>query len=147
MYKKIKYIPLMKSILMCEKEATNHKDYGSTQVCIDSAKLYQKQKSLTPEEKVFYGEAYYNAGMYTFGKKNKNYEKAYAMFLEAYKVGYGEETSDVIHKLGYFTSNREGTEQHKILAYKYYLEAAKLGNINSQNALNLLCKESPWACK
>ena len=139
---------LIKQIIMCEKVANNHKDYGSPQICIDSANLYKQQKNLSADEQDRYGEAYNNAGiMYTFGKGNKNYKKAYKMFLNAYKVGYGKKYSDVMHKLGYFTRYGKGTEQNKILAYKYYLEAAKMGNKDSQNALDSLCKESPWACK
>jgi len=35
----------------------------------------------------------------------------------------------------------------KIKAYKYYMEAAKLGETDAQGYLDVLCKESPWACK
>jgi TPR repeat protein len=140
--------PLTKQTFMCEKEVTHHKDYGSPQICIDSASLYKKQKILSTDEKDYYGEAYNNAGIiYTFGKGNKNLKKAHKMFLNAYKVGYGKKHSDVMHKLGYFNRYGKGTEQNKILAYKYYLEAAKSGNKDSQDALDSLCKESPWACK
>jgi len=31
--------------------------------------------------------------------------------------------------------------------YKYYMKAARLGNIAAQKNLNIMCKESPWACK
>ena len=34
--------------------------------------------------------------------------------------------------------------------YKYYMKAAKSGgnsNIQAQKNLNIMCKESPWACK
>ncbi len=140
--------PLTKHTLMCENESVNHIDYGSPQICIDSANLYKKQKKLSTDEQKNYGEAYYNAGIiYTFGKENKNYKKAFDMFLSAYKVKYNKRESDVMHKLGAFYRFGLGVEQNKILAYKYYLEAAKMGNKDSQNALDSLCKESPWACK
>ena len=35
-------------------------------------------------------------------------------------------------------------------AYKYYMKAARLGGragIQAQKNLNIMCKESPWACK
>jgi len=137
-------------LLKCEATAVSKDSIknANPQICIDAASLYKEKKNLTTDERKYYGEAYYNAGiMYTFGKGNKNYNKAYEMFLNAYKVGYGKKYSDVMHKLGYFTRYGEGTEKNKILAYKYYLEAAKMGNENSQNALDSLCKESPWACK
>jgi len=140
--------PLVKQTLKCEKEATNHKDYGNPQICIDSANLYEAKKTLSNNEKSDYGEAYNNAGiMYTFGKNNKDYIQAYKMFLKAYNIGYRESHPDVMVKLGYFNDNGKGTKQNKILAYKYYFEAAKLGNIPAQNNLDILCKESSWACK
>jgi len=38
----------------------------------------------------------------------------------------------------------------KLNGYKYYMKAAKLGGrggIQAQKNLNIMCKESPWACK
>ena len=35
----------------------------------------------------------------------------------------------------------------KLNAYKYYMKSAKLGDLQAQKNLNIMCKESPWACK
>jgi len=35
----------------------------------------------------------------------------------------------------------------KLKAYEYYMKAARLGNIQAQKNLNIMCKESSWACK
>ena len=35
----------------------------------------------------------------------------------------------------------------KLNAYKYYMKSAKLGNLQAQKNLNIMCKESSWACK
>jgi len=35
----------------------------------------------------------------------------------------------------------------KLNAYKYYMKAAKLGEITAQNNLGILCKNNSWACK
>jgi len=35
----------------------------------------------------------------------------------------------------------------KLKAYKYYMEAARLGHINAQKNLRIMCKNNPWACK
>ena len=35
----------------------------------------------------------------------------------------------------------------KLNARDYLLKAAKLGNLKAQKNLDILCKESPWACK
>jgi len=39
------------------------------------------------------------------------------------------------------------SQSDKLNAYKYYMKSAKLGEIQAQKNLNILCKESPWACK
>lgn len=36
---------------------------------------------------------------------------------------------------------------NKLNAYKYYMKAAKLGDLRAQKNLDILCKESPWVCK
>jgi len=38
-------------------------------------------------------------------------------------------------------------QDDKLNAYKYYIKAAKLGEIDAQKNLKILCKEDPWACK
>ena len=35
----------------------------------------------------------------------------------------------------------------KLKAYKYYMKAAKLGNIKAQKNLSIMCKQDPWACQ
>jgi hypothetical protein len=39
------------------------------------------------------------------------------------------------------------SDKNYLKAYEYYMKAAKLGNINAQKNLNIMCKENPWACK
>ncbi len=39
------------------------------------------------------------------------------------------------------------SQGNKVSAYKYFMKAAKLGSIVAQENLNILCKQSPWACK
>ena len=38
-------------------------------------------------------------------------------------------------------------QSDKLNAYKYSMKAAKLGSIQAQKNLNIMCKESQWACK
>ena len=35
----------------------------------------------------------------------------------------------------------------KLNAYKYYMKAAKLGNIQAQKNLSIICNNNPWVCK
>ena len=41
----------------------------------------------------------------------------------------------------------KGIKKDKMKAYKYWMIAAKRGDSEAQNNLDVLCKESPWACK
>jgi len=49
--------------------------------------------------------------------------------------------------LGLFYYGTEGLEQNKIMAYEWLLKAARNGNENAQELLDMLCSNSPWACK
>ena len=35
----------------------------------------------------------------------------------------------------------------KLSAYKYFMKSAKLNNLQAQKNLDILCKQSSWACK
>ena len=35
----------------------------------------------------------------------------------------------------------------KLKAYEYYMKASRMGSINAQKNLNIMCKQSSWACK
>lgn len=41
----------------------------------------------------------------------------------------------------------QGVKKDKIKSYQYLLKAAKQGDSKAQNNLDILCKNSPWACK
>jgi TPR repeat protein len=74
--------------IMKKCETQEIKD-GNPKVCIEAAKLYEKQKHLTVDEKYNLGAAYYNAGViYMFGKRHTNYSKAARMFQNAIDVGF-----------------------------------------------------------
>ena len=40
-----------------------------------------------------------------------------------------------------------GVNVDKFKTYELWLKAAKQGNSNAQGNLDILCKQSPWACK
>jgi TPR repeat protein len=41
----------------------------------------------------------------------------------------------------------QGVIRNKLKAYELWIEAAKIGNPQAEDSLDLLCKESPWVCK
>jgi len=49
--------------------------------------------------------------------------------------------------LGYLYAKGYGVSMNKFKAYKYWVKAAKQGNQQAQHNLDILCKQSPWACK
>ncbi len=51
------------------------------------------------------------------------------------------------NKLGLSYYNGRGVNQNKIKAYQYWLKAAKTGNSDAQHNLDILCRQSTWACK
>ncbi len=125
----------------CNKIILFDKKNGNPDVCLKATKM-------SGIDKRNLGENYYNAGiLYTFGEKYKDHKKAFKMYKLSYDAGYGKYSSSVMTKIGYFYWQGWGIETNKILAYKYFLEGAKAGNQNAQGNLDILCKESPWACK
>jgi len=141
--------PLKKQILKCEKEVSIHKDYGSPEVCIKSAEMYSKEKKLSIQQKEFFGEAYFNAAvMYNFGKGNKNYKKAAEMYQKSIDAGYCEfNQCEVKQNLAVLYYYGTGVEKNHIKVYKLFKSALDHGYPNAQKGLQILCTESPWACK
>jgi hypothetical protein len=91
-------------------------------------------------------EAQYNLGVvYQNGYlgQQKNSELAYKWFVKSADQGY----SDAQLNAGYMLVEGIGTNQNKIKGYQYLLSASKQGNSKAQNNLDILCKESSWACK
>ena len=140
---------LMKQILKCEKEIRLHKDYGSPEVCIKAAEMYSKEKKLSAEQKRFFGEAYFNAAaMYEFGKGNIDYKKAEEMYQKSIDAGSCEFNQCAVKlNLGIMYFTGVGGETNHIKSYKLFKSALKHGSSNAQMALEIICTDTPWACK
>jgi TPR repeat protein len=108
--------------------------YGVKKDYLIAAKYYE---SVANKEWAIVGAKYNACYMYT---KAKSYNKA----LECYKQ---ERSSESINAIGIMYKYGNGVKMDKIKAYHTYLKAAKMGNEHSQVNLDILCKESPWACK
>ncbi|MDY0121874.1 MAG: tetratricopeptide repeat protein [Sulfurimonas sp.] len=85
---------------------------------------------------LFAGIIYFNLGQPEIGVEM--YQKA---------LEYDPKHSDANANLGVAYLLGKGIEKNKIQAYKHWMIAAKQGNSQSQNNLDVLCRESPWACK
>ncbi len=77
------------------------------------------------------------------------YKNAFLYYMKADDVNfckYQEDCSNS-YSIGLMYHLGKGVRQNKTKAYKFYLEADKKGLFSAQNNLDILCKESPWACK
>lgn len=86
-------------------------------------------------------DAQYNAA--TLYYREKQYDKAVFWYKKSGKNG----DDKALYNLGVMFFYGNGVKQNKITTFHYWLEAAKHSNIQAQDSLDLLCKESPWACK
>lgn len=164
--------PTLKQILTCEREANYI--YKDPQQCIKAADMVLEMSKKATKNSLlrceFFGkseetcklefpsiyqktdkeffngvisESYLNAGiMYD---KKMIYEKSVAMFEKA--IEYGLNNIDVHYNLGLSHYYGRGIAINKHKAYYYWSIAAKQGDQQAQKKLDILCKESPWACK
>jgi len=168
---------ILKQLYICEREVIYNKESANPNDCIKSAKqhlsLAKPSKEMAgmityeyynpkdpssyavPGSQIFEialekyknkyaAEAYFNAGIiYQFGVKYHDINKA----AEMYKLGakLGNRTAQL--NLGFSYYLGKGIEKNKISAYKWWLKSAKKGSEKAQNMLDILCQESPWACK
>lgn len=165
--------PVKKQVLICEREA--YLIFKNPQECLTAAEMllasrknvnntttfrfdfYDRSaadvKVMLPDtyrktDKEFIDdvilESYSSAG-FIYGKlgqdkmKVKMYEKA---------IEYNPNKASATHfNLGLAYFYGRGVEMNKIKAYEHWRAAAKQGNTGAQENLDILCSESPWACK
>lgn len=166
--------PDLKQMLRCEREAAFIKK--NPQECLKAADLFlasRKKVTSTTHYRVgfynsewsiidlkiylpetanktdkefideFVASSYWNAGViYSNLGEHEKEVKMYKKCLE-----FDSKHSYAYNTLGFIYATGQGVKMDKYKAYEYYTTAAKLGNEHAQNNLDILCKESPWACK
>jgi len=92
-----------------------------------------------------YVDAQYNVATFYFTGKGvkKDVQKALYWYEEAGKRG----DRNALFNLGTFYAEGKEVEKNKITAFNYWIESAKRSHVKAQESLDLLCKESPWACR
>jgi TPR repeat protein len=101
------------------------------------------EKALYSDEKIMKnnpGSTYNLARIYA---NSNNFKKAFPLYLNAAENG----SIHAYNNIGYCYSNGKGVKKDAIKAYTAYMKAAKQGDSTAQHNLDVLCKESPWACK
>lgn len=141
--------PWIKQVLICERDSKLNPKNADANVCLKAADmvLALKGKNLSDHEKLIgeddkkAGTHFFNAGVIYGAQgdmKNKviMYEKA-----TEYKI------KNAFYNLGIAYYYGEGVAENHIKAYEYFKEALKLGYADAQNAIEVVCRKSPWACK
>ena len=75
------------------------------------------------------------------------YEKDYAKAASLYKKACDAGCALGCNNLGALYVKGLGVPLNKIKAYQYWMKAARQGDAKAQHNLDILCRESPWACK
>lgn len=88
-----------------------------------------------------YSKAQINLGLLYSIKRD--YEKT----IELYTLASNQGDPEAQNMLGLIYFKGEGTPVNKLLAYKLWVDSAKGGNHIAQRNLDMLCNDSPWACK
>lgn len=88
-----------------------------------------------------YSKAQINLGLLYSIKRD------YKKTIELYTLASNQGDPDAQNMLGLIYFKGEGTPENKLLAYKLWVDSAKGGNYIAQRNLDMLCNDSPWACK
>lgn len=151
---KIAKIPWEKQVLICERETHINAKNADVKECLKAADmilaLKGKQLDLSKLTRMYgtvekAAAAYFNnaGGIY---EAHGDCNNATIMYEKAAK----QKNPDAINNLGslYFGGKCFSiSDINDIKAFQYYKEALSLGAESAQHNLDLLCKESPRACK
>ena len=74
-------------------------------------------------------------------------ERDYTKAASLYRKACNGRSAEGCNNLGFLYVKGKGVPLNKIKAYQYWMKAARLGSTEAQHNLDILCKESPWACK
>lgn len=93
------------------------------------------------------GDAGAQYALGTLYKNGEGVEQNYQEALKWYKKSAEQGNVDSQVILGALHYVGQGVAQDKIMAYEWWSKAASQGNEAAQKSLDMLCAESPWACK
>jgi len=140
--------PAIKQVFKCEREVAFNRDNGNPDICIKAVKMIKKMDKDSFSWK-FYGgssmisESYYNAGV--IYEANNNIKMAAKILQKAIDEGVG--TGSIEYNLAVYYYHGTGVSKNHIKAYKLFKSSLNHGDSDAQNALEILCGQSSWACK
>jgi len=135
--------PEEKQLLLCEREATEI--FKDPQECIKAATIPKERALYTPyiTYEDYQAGMWYNAGV-IYGNIGEPIEEA-KMYKKALELSPNKTSAHL--NIGFLYYQGSGVEMNKYKAYEHWSIAAKQGNVIAQRNLDILCRESPWACK
>jgi TPR repeat protein len=147
--------PWIKQMLICEREWTFYAKTGDVNKCLKAADmvLALKGKNLSERELSFtsgndensinkQASDYFNSAGLIYGEQG-DFKNKIKMYEKAASLGSSISTVN----LGLAYHYGRGVQKNHIKAFEYYKKALQLGSPHAQNQIQMLCKESPWACK
>ncbi|MFA6138421.1 MAG: tetratricopeptide repeat protein [Sulfurimonas sp.] len=148
---KEKKFPWLNQSAICELVANTNAGNGDVNECLKAADmiLALKGKKLDANALKFIpdgiekyaAKSFYNAGV-MYGA-HRDYKNEIIMYEKAAEQNY----PDAIFNLGIAYGTGKGVPKNPTKAYQYFKEASALGDESAQNAIEIICGESPWACK
>lgn len=137
---------LSKQTLICEREASLI--FKDPTLCVRAAQISLKEYNSMPTGG-YYSYQQYVTDMYKNASliynKISDYTNKVKMFKKVLEFSSNDSVINANLGLAYYLG--KGVETNKIKAYEHWSIAAKKGDQQAQSNLDILCKESPWACK
>lgn len=137
--------PAEKQNFICEREALFI--LKDPTLCIKAAQIslqeYQSKRIKFRSYEEYRAIMYSNAG-FIYAKIGDDTNKI-KMYKKALEISPNNDLANLNFGVAYYFG--KGVETNKIKAYEHLRVAAKQGNEQAQKNLDILCKESPWACK
>ena len=137
------------NVILCERDTHFRATIGDIRECKNVIEQINSFKNKTKQQIKYLGESFYNlAKLYEDSPKYKDYKLAIKMYEKSIAVGYDEYSKGKVRvNLGFLYYYGKGASKNYIKSYNLWKDALINGSSVAQNNLEILCKESPWACK
>lgn len=141
--------PAIKQVFKCERETMFKRDNGNPNICIKAVKMVKKMNKDSYSWRFYEGpkmisECYFNAGL-IYDDGNKNADMAAKIYQKAIDENYGDK--NIEFNLGILYFYGKSVQKNHLKAYKLFKSSLEHGSSSAQHALEVLCGQSPWACK
>lgn len=133
-------------MLSCEEEASL--TFKDPMLCVRAAQISLKEYDAMPVKgyssyQKYSSAMYFNAGV--IYNEIGDHSNKIKMYKKALEISPNYAPANLNLGIAYYLG--KGVEKSLIKTYEHWRVAAKQDNQIAQNNLDVLCRESPWACK